>query len=161
TGVGGDEVRGEDGFHLAGPAIRLVPDRVFAGDDQGVDVEFAAQRIDVAGGGQCGDVDTGPCEVIHAWQRCGDAEERRNAVFELEAVSNAATEGDPAAGEHSVELLVTGVVEVLEVNLRGSAKLHFGRRGKDVIESCVGVAELLVDGTEAVAALRLRDHRIG
>src|SRR5260370_41416218 len=101
--------------------------------------------MNVAGGSQCRHVDPRPCEVIHAWQRCGDAKERRDACFELEALSHAATEGDPAAGEHAVELLVTGVVEVLQIQLRGGAKLHFGRRGKDVIESCVCLAELLID----------------
>jgi hypothetical protein len=36
AGVGGDEVGGEDGFHLVRPAIWLVPDGIFPGDDEGV-----------------------------------------------------------------------------------------------------------------------------
>ena len=111
---------------MVGPAIRLVPDRIFAGDDEGIDAEFAAPGVNVIGSLQCCNIDAFGCGAIWAWWRFGDAEDRSDARIEPEAFSPTATKVGSAVGEYALKFLVTGVVEVLEVQLWSGAKLHFG-----------------------------------
>src|SRR5260370_39099376 len=106
-------------------------------------------------------MDIRPNKVVWAGQRCGNAEERRDAALEPEALGFTSAKGGPTAGKHAIELLVAGVVEVLQVQLRGGAELYFGRGRENTVEARIGFAQLFVDGAEPIAALRLGDYGVG